>query len=893
MKSFKCFKDIAIEQIAIFDKLRQPYFAHLSKDNEDKEYLFDHSKLVSDYCLKLINAHNIEIVFDSIAKKLICDLEIKNAEIWGNLLKEMFIGCILYHDVGKINPNFQVQKMNNIAFKENRTLTIHSNHSFLGSYIYSNIFFKQILDDNKLTDENDKFLLYFIVLLFSSTINKHHSSTISSDMSHSEIQLDECFLFLKEYDIEINELSSKSLFLGTQELFNEFQSIVGNRDVYFEIFTLTKLAYSLLTASDYYATNEYMNNLTVNDFGILETEKQNLLIENFRTVKPYNVDLYSQFDYYSTISFDDLLKRNSSNINILRQKITAEMISNLKANKDASCFYLEAPTGAGKTNLSLAFATELFQLDTTLNKIFYVFPFTTLITQTFNSIKETLDIDENTIIQIHSKAGYHEPPDGNYGDQKHLYLDNLFVNYPIALLSHVRFFDILKGNEKGSNYLFHRLCNSIIVIDEIQTYNPEHWDKIVYFLANYAKLLNIRVLIMSATLPKIDMLHDKLSGSFISLIPHREDFFKNPNFAGRVSFDFTLIDKLQKPDTSEKENYLTNLADFLFEKSEQYSLYSNEKVKTLIEFITKKTASLFFEIINKDIRSQDYIIFLLSGDILEYRRKQIIKSIKDVENPKVIVVSTQVIEAGVDIDMDLGFKDKSLIDSDEQLAGRINRNASKNNSVVYIFDCDNAKTIYGKDTRYIVQQTNQEIYDDYKKILVEKQFHSLYEKVFLEKRKKMQTNFHASGQYYQHFQHFDFWKIHKDFILIENNDSQQLFIPILIPVKYFENKKILHQMNVLSDNNEFVDGEKVFNAYLKIIKTDANDFVLKQIDLKQIGSVLAQFSISIYKKQLDSINNMLEPEKSKFGFQYLLNHNLCYTSEYGFDSNKIDTSNFL
>ena len=157
----------------------------------------------------------------------------------------------------------------------------------------------------------------------------------------------------------------------------------------------------------------------------------------------------------------------------------------------------------------------------------------------------------------------------------------------------------------------------------------------------------------------------------------------------------------------------------------------------------------------------------------------------------------------------------------------------------------------------------------------------------------MQTNLHASGQYYQYFLDFDFWKIHKEFVLIENNDSQQLFIPILIPTIYFENKQLLQQLDILSKDKEFVDGEKVFTAYMNIIKSEYDDFVLKQIDLKQIGSIISQFSISVYRKQLESISSILEPEKSKFGFQYLLNHKLCYTPEWGFDSNKIDTSNFL
>ncbi len=196
MKSFKCFKDIVNDQIAIFKKLQQPYFAHLSKDNQETESLYDHSRLVSDYCLKLISAHNIEIAIDSIIGGLISDLKVKDAKSSGNLLKEIFIGCILYHDLGKINPNFQVQKMNNPAFKENRKLTIQSYHSFLGAYIYSNIFFKRILEDPELNDD-DKLLLYFIVLLFSSTINKHHSSTINPDLSCDENQIDECFFLVR------------------------------------------------------------------------------------------------------------------------------------------------------------------------------------------------------------------------------------------------------------------------------------------------------------------------------------------------------------------------------------------------------------------------------------------------------------------------------------------------------------------------------------------------------------------------------------------------------------------------------------------------------------------------------------------------------------------------
>ena len=56
---------------------------------------------------------------------------------------------------------------------------------------------------------------------------------------------------------------------------------------------------------------------------------------------------------------------------------------------------------------------------------------------------------------------------------------------------------------------------------------------------------------------------------------------------------------------------------------------------------------------------------------------------------------------------------------------------------------------------------------------------------------------------------------------------------------------------------------------------------------------MAQFSISVYRKQLDAISTMLDPNESNTGYQYLLNYELCYSSEFGFDSQRIDTSNFL
>ena len=173
------------------------------------------------------------------------------------------------------------------------------------------------------------------------------------------------------------------------------------------------------------------------------------------------------------------------------------------------------------------------------------------------------------------------------------------------------------------------------------------------------------------------------------------------------------------------------------------------------------------------------------------------------------------------------------------------------------------------------------------------QFHTLYEKVFELKSKTMRNVFHADNGYYQHFKNFNFSKLHSDFKLIEDNDSQQLFIPIQIPVAFFENISDLEKIGALTGNMEYVDGEKVFEYYERVISMKFEDFTSRKIEIKKLGSIMSQFSISIYSKQREAIGDMLHPDKGKYGFEYLLNWANCYSPEYGFDSLKIDTSIFL
>ncbi len=878
--SYKSIKEIIDNSLKLFDIIGNKYLAHTSEKKED-ETLKQHSKLVAKYLLKIIDSQGIEILVEQIINKLVESLKIKNSAT-NHYCKSIFIDAIILHDLGKINPNFQIDRMNNEAFQRQKLNQKH-NHSFLGSFIFSNFYFEQIFEDNTI-NEDDKPFLYFFVFLMSNAISCHHSSILYYRQEFETNILEESFRFLKNYKISIEEDYSLSFYENLKEIKEEVNL---KPKIYFTLFALLKLNYSLLTASDYYATNEYMADIKVEDFGLIDDGLRTKIRQNFRTKKLYNKDLFLRFEDFQNKPFGELQEKSGANLNYLRQKLNVEVISTLRDTIDNSWYYIEAPTGAGKTNLSLACISELLEKDKSLNKVFYVFPFTTLITQTFSGIKETIGLDKNEMIQLQSKAGFHtkeEITDGEYGKEKKLHLDNLFVNYPFCVTSHIRFFDILKGNNKESNYLLHRLCNSIVVIDELQTYNPKHWDKILYFIENYARIFNMRFIIMSATLPKIDALSETAKGKFVNLTPNKRLYFINKNFSSRVEFDFSWLDK-DKPDKDTKEEYLDELSSFMKKQADDYfKKFKHSRV--LIEFITKNTASRFFRMLNESEDFSYFKILLLSGDILESKRKEIIRVIKKEVYDKVILVSTQVVEAGVDIDMDLGFKDRSLLDSDEQLAGRINRNASKEGSKVFLFDCDNAKTIYGKDQRYKHQQKDKEIYFGFKEILLNKTFDMLYEKVFEDTKKDDWTDAGKLKSYLENFNQFNFQHIHSEFQLIENNDSRSIFIPVDIDIPDEYSKKEFHNINILTDSEEKISGEKLFDTYISIIKNKDADFIKRQIELKKLTGLMSHFTLSVYPNILNEIQDKCDAEKNQYGYEYLSFWKECYDINSGFNLEK-------
>ncbi len=493
------------------------YLAHTPS-----ETLSEHSDLTLRYLYKTIDDKNLEPLID----KLIETIDNKNCE----LLKKMFIDTVYLHDLGKVNPHFQAKKMENDHFKVYRQETKSSDHSSLSSQMFIDHYLETI---GKIKDRGTKEKFKFLLYAFSYHQAKHHGRLASFELyRRDENNPKSYWQYLDKFNIP-----------------------------HFEFYILNKLLFSLLVSSDYYATNDYMANFSVENFGIFSQEDKTELSKKFQ-------DHIAQF-------------QNPIGINVLRNEMFEEAQKNLllPQNKDKHIFYLEAPTGSGKTITSINLALRLLETHRDLNKLFYIFPFNTLVEQTktvFDEIfGDSLSIEMiNSITPIDVDEKNQEDCETEY---KKSYINRLFFHSPAIISTHVTLFNILFGTSKEDNFPLWQLANSVIILDEIQSYNNHLWWYMVEFFDKYASLLNIKIIIMSATLPKLDhFLEEK--GNFVSLISKekRNSLFTDELFKKRVVPDFSLLDE---------EVSLEKLFDIL-------KAQPKDK-KILFEFIKKQSAREF------------------------------------------------------------------------------------------------------------------------------------------------------------------------------------------------------------------------------------------------------------------------------------------------------------
>ncbi|OON99500.1 MAG: hypothetical protein ATN35_12220 [Epulopiscium sp. Nele67-Bin004] len=792
-------------------KNKEQVYAHTS-ETKPKETLEQHLDLTMHYFEKIYNEKNLSSIEENFIKLFNNPL----------MFKELLRSAIYLHDIGKVNVDFQILKMDNKQFGKN-TMD-KGEHSLLSSLIYLDYYYKEI-SKNK---DSDSLVVAYIN---AYVISRHHGGL--SDISSFQESLQKLLLMNKD-NKNITYLLLNSIQLDEDKLTSIYNIVKKRISAYSEDwensipYIYARWLYSVLVACDFYATSHYLYK-EVEHIGVIDNPQQ------------------WQVQYEKTNLVQSIRNQNVDTmpLNKLRTELFLEVEQNAKNNLNELLYYLEAPTGIGKTNTSINLAMQLLNNDSTLNKIFYVFPFNTLAEQTYNALKDIYN-DEfdiavvNSITPFKEKDTAEDAPD--YGS---ILLDNQFLHYDMVVTSHVGLFDILFGTGREQTARLYQLCNSIIILDEIQSYKNIIWTEIIGFLNMYSKLLNIRIIIMSATLPYLG----KLIGddSIVKLVNDRDKYYNNPLIKNRVKLDFEMIGE-------------ENTFDALNEKIAEHE---QQEKKILVEFINKQSAYDFY--IQLKEMNFDTEIVLITGDDNKFDRRAIIKKIK--KSDKIIVISTQVIEAGVDIDMDIGFKDISLLDAEEQFLGRINRSCLKENCIVYFFNLDNLRLIYKEDLRTDKLLTLAE--PENRQYLVTKNFDTYYDKVLED---LLIENKSCNDRNVQDFLrnkvgNLDFKKVEEKMQLIDNINMIQVFLARKVVVEDGE-----------------IDGKDVWEQYQQLIDNNQMDYAKRKVELSKLSEKLDLF-----------IWNVIEFDKSyneQIGGIYYIEDGEQYFEDGKFNRKKLTGDDF-
>lgn len=806
-----------------------PLYAHIGRAED--ETIAEHAQLVMEFCNQLQDENGLkDAVQRTIAAITYQGQPLSTPE--RELIEQWFYQAIYLHDLGKITPAFQYIKMRNPNVTNPNTAS-DSTHALLSAILYLDLCSEDI--EQVSADEEKQLFLRYVLYMFSYVISRHHSHLENVSVEEYACKLESLRRRLDKKPAYLKYYQRAELFLKHFDLeyFAE-EEMNGEEHSEFSFYVLVKLLFSALVAADFYATYTYEKDGAKPQFRYLTKEDVDKLRNYYnqnkvvKGIKAFQKDL--------TIFKDEP-------INELRSQIFLEAEKAIIDNSEQSIFYLEAPTGSGKTNTSINLALRLLEMNEKLNKIIYIFPFNTLIEQTKESFDNIFpkEIQEQFPISVINSVTpivreqelYAQEEEGfdhsdfklnkgksNYPliDYKEEVLYRQMLQYPITLTSHVNFFNYLFGTGREANLPFVHLCNSVVILDEIQSYRNERWMEMIRFFKTFASLLNMKIIIMSATLPKLDRLLEERE-DVCELLPNRAQYFSHLLFKNRVQLHFELLDEDKMTDE--------RLIEVLEEIEKKHG-----KRRVLVEFIRKKSAHEFYQLLREEGKITCPIL-LLTGDDHAYYRKKVISQLKEKTDgvfslQHVLVIATQVIEAGVDIDMDIGLKDISLLDGEEQFLGRINRSCLRPDCHAYFFHKDEAANIYKRDFRLQHDIRTAE----YREYLQNKEFAPYYEKVFemiIKKRSEWNEN------------HI------KNFLNLVRNLQ---FRDIVDHMQLIEDKKyelfISYELE-LADGS-ILDGRKIWAEYVELLRDKEMDFAERRVKLSIVAEKMNFFIYSVYEK---------------------------------------------
>ena len=350
------------------------------------------------------------------------------------------------------------------------------------------------------------------------------------------------------------------------------------------------------------------------------------------------------------------------------------------------------------------------------------------------------------------------------------------------------------------------MANSVIILDEVQAIDEKYYKIISQFIEILSKEYNCYIILVTATMPIIL--------DTIDLVEDKERYFR-------------ALNRIVIENHSETEVTLDEFKDIVLD-----DICENDDKSFLVVLNTVKSSK---EVYNYIKENTDREVIYLSTEIYPKLRLEKINKIKN-SDKKYIVVSTQLIEAGVDIDMDIVYRDFAPLDSINQTSGRANRNGIGTMGIVKLYKIvgkNNSRLCNYIYPRYLLNIT-EEILED-KDIIEEKDIYDCNLEYFSKVKKRLSND--KSDELLKLVDKLELKKFRDKFELIENDE--------------FRKEDII------------VNADEVTNS---IINELLNEKHIDNIELKNKFSILRQYTVSVPTVDIEEIN---DKEIQRYKIKYI------------------------
>ena len=519
---------------------------------------------------------------------------------------------------------------------------------------------------------------------------------------------------------------------------------------------------------------------------------------------------YIDYEELKTIKINKFSGKPKSKINLIRNEIFEQVQKQIEKYFHRRIFTITAPTGSGKTMTGLFAALKLRKLKPELKKIIYVLPYTSIIDQNYDDIeelyKEIPNVTNNEyhyIMKHHHLSNYEKDKDNEiYDDSDYQMMMENWESTTIVT-TFVQLMETAVGAKNKMLKKFYALRDSIILMDEVQAMDIKYFKLLNYVFQQLSEKLNCHIIIMTATKPLF-------FPDAAELLTGHDKYFKVFNRT-------RLVNHLDKK---------FNIEEFLYFFTESLD---NKSYMVVVNTINQSLElhKLIKNVLEEDNR-YNHELYYLSTNLIPLHRNQRIKEIKDKleNNKKIILVSTQVVEAGVNLDFNEVYRDVAPLDSIIQCAGRCNRNNDDYVGNVHLVEMVTedervyADMVYGPEIINIVKQIMEQT-----DIIEEKDYLALINKYY-GKIKQVKSQ-QASINYINSIEKLNF----------DSNDKTEV-----------------GSFNLIKNNSDYLDvfieydkeAEKIFNDYCEAYRLQ--DLAERQNKLLPLKKFMQQYMISMPKK---------------------------------------------